>query len=93
MQIKSYFQQISTSLWSNNVVFKQALALCPTLAVTNSATNGLGMGLATLMVVMLSNTVISMIRQWVRAGLMSISFMIFSVMQPDHTLLGGYNVQ
>ena len=34
-------------LWSNNVVLAQSLALCPLLAVTGTATNGLGMGLAT----------------------------------------------
>lgn len=49
-------------LWDNNVVFAQMLALCPTLAVTGSATNGLGMGLATTAVLVLSNLVISSLR-------------------------------
>ena len=34
-------------LWDNNIVFAQILGMCPTMAVTSSATNGLGMGLAT----------------------------------------------
>jgi electron transport complex protein RnfE len=54
-------------LWDNNVVFAQMLALCPTLAVTSSATNGLGMGLATTAVLLLSNVIISSVRQLVSA--------------------------
>jgi electron transport complex protein RnfE len=49
-------------LWANNVVLAQALALCPTLAVTGTATNGLGMGLATTAVLTLSNTLVSLLR-------------------------------
>ena len=49
-------------LWDNNIVFGQLLALCPVLAVTNTATNGLGMGIATLVVLVMSNLVISMFR-------------------------------
>lgn len=49
-------------LWDNNVVFAQLLALCPLLAVTSTATNGLGMGLASLVVFVVSNLVISMFR-------------------------------
>jgi electron transport complex protein RnfE len=54
-------------LWDNNVVFAQMLALCPTLAVTGTATNGLGMGLATTAVLVVSNILISAIRQLVSA--------------------------
>lgn len=50
-------------LWDNNVVFAQGLALCPTLAVTSSATNGLGMGLATTAVLVISNLLVSSVRQ------------------------------
>lgn len=50
-------------IWDNNVVFSQNLALCPLLAVTGTATNGLGMGMATLVVMILSNAVISMNRK------------------------------
>jgi len=52
-------------LWNNNVVFAQMLALCPTLAVTSSATNGVGMGLATTAVLLLSNVIVSSVRQFV----------------------------
>lgn len=53
---------ITDGLWNNNVVFAQNLALCPLLAVTGSATNGLGMGLATTFVLVASNLIISLAR-------------------------------
>ena len=58
----SYRQITRDGLWSNNVVFSQLLALCPLLAVTTTATNGLGMGLASSVVMMLSNFTISLLR-------------------------------
>ncbi|MDH5608724.1 MAG: electron transport complex subunit E [Cyclobacteriaceae bacterium] len=45
-----------------NPVFVLLLGLCPTLGVTTSAINGMGMGLATLFVLMMSNLVISLVR-------------------------------
>jgi electron transport complex protein RnfE len=50
------------SLWDNNIVFAQILGMCPTMAVTSSATNGLGMGLATTAVLLASNMIISAVR-------------------------------
>jgi len=57
-----YKRIIRDGLWDNNVTFSQMLALCPLLAVTGTATNGLGMGLATLVVLVLSNMAISVLR-------------------------------
>jgi electron transport complex protein RnfE len=48
--------------WSENPVFRLVLGMCPTLAVTTTAVNGLGMGLATTFVLLSSNIVISMMR-------------------------------
>ncbi|MDO8990501.1 MAG: electron transport complex subunit E [Sideroxyarcus sp.] len=62
---EKYARITNDGLWNNNVVFAQMLALCPTLAVTSSATNGLGMGLATTAVLLLSNIIISSVRQLV----------------------------
>lgn len=56
---------VKDGLWENNVVFSQMLALCPTMAVTTSGTNGLGMGLATTAVLVVSNVLVSMIRKTV----------------------------
>jgi electron transport complex protein RnfE len=58
-----YRRIIRDGLWDNNVVLAQSLALCPTLAVTSGATNGLGMGLATTAVLVMSGVVISSVRQ------------------------------
>lgn len=49
-------------LWTNNIVFSQMLALCPLLAVTGTATNGLGMGIATMAVLLASGFTISLLR-------------------------------
>ncbi len=57
-----YKQIARDGLWNNNVVFAQMLALCPLLAVTGTATNGLGMGLASLAVFVLSGMAISSMR-------------------------------
>ena len=61
----SYGKLFKDGLWENNVVFSQMLALCPTMAVTTSGTNGLGMGLATTAVLVVSNILVSMIRHTV----------------------------
>lgn len=50
-------------LRDNNVIFVQSLALCPTMAVTSTATNGLGMGVATTVVLVLANIAISALRR------------------------------
>lgn len=49
-------------VWRNNVVFSQMLSLCPTLAVTSAATQGLGMGVATLAVLIASNVLVALLR-------------------------------
>jgi electron transport complex protein RnfE len=51
--------------WSENPIFRLVLGLCPTLAVTTSAENGLGMGLASTFVLVCSNLVISSIRKFI----------------------------
>lgn len=56
---------VKDGLWHNNVVFAQLLALCPTLAVTTSGTNGLGMGLASTAVLLVSNIIVALIREFV----------------------------
>jgi len=50
-------------LWTQNVIFAQMLALCPLLAVTGTATNGLGMGLATTSVLVASGLAVSLLRR------------------------------
>jgi len=52
-------------VWKENPVFVQVLGMCPALAVSNTARNALAMGLATLFVLTLSNTVISALRRFI----------------------------
>jgi Na+-translocating ferredoxin:NAD+ oxidoreductase subunit E len=61
----NYRQIISEGFWGNNVVLAQNIALCPLLAVTSTATNGLGMGIATTAVLIASNTLISLVRSFI----------------------------
>jgi Na+-translocating ferredoxin:NAD+ oxidoreductase subunit E len=66
MTDKSYLDIVGDGLWNNNQALVALLGLCPLLATTTSATNGLGMGLATTAVLVLSNLTISLIRNLVR---------------------------
>jgi electron transport complex protein RnfE len=61
----SITKEFTKGIYVQNPVFKQALGLCPTLAVTGSVANGLGMGLASTFVLICSNLLISMIRKGV----------------------------
>lgn len=50
-------------IWRENPVFVTLLGMCPTLAVTNSATNAISMGLATVFVLLCSNVLVSLLRR------------------------------
>ncbi|MCF8374475.1 MAG: electron transport complex subunit E [Bacteroidales bacterium] len=52
-------------LIKENAVFVLLLGMCPTLGVTTSAENGLGMGLATTFVLIMSNLVVSMVKNFI----------------------------
>jgi electron transport complex protein RnfE len=54
-------------LWTNNVALVQLLGLCPLLAVTSTTINGVGLGLATMVTLILSNTLVSLIRGFIRS--------------------------
>jgi len=58
----NYAKEFTKGLWSLNPVFKLVLGMCPTLAVTTAAMNGIGMGLATTFVLVCSNIVIALVR-------------------------------
>ncbi|MDR1415507.1 MAG: electron transport complex subunit E [Odoribacteraceae bacterium] len=57
----NYWKILSNGLFKENPVFVLMLGMCPTLGVTTSAINGLGMGLATTFVLLLSNVAISLV--------------------------------
>jgi electron transport complex protein RnfE len=62
----AYGNIVRDGLWNNNQALVALLGLCPLLATTTSATNGLGMGIATTAVLLLSNVTVSLIRRVVR---------------------------
>lgn len=59
----TYSKEFLKGLWDINPVFKQVLGMCPVLAVTVSAINGLAMGLATTFVLVFSSLIVSLIRK------------------------------
>lgn len=65
----SSLKEFTKGFFKENPTYVQVLGMCPTLAVTTSAINGLGMGLAATSVLALSNVVISSIRKSVPKNL------------------------
>ena len=63
--MKVLFERLKNGIVTENPIFVQVLAMCPTLAVTTSAENALGMGLASTVVLIFSNMMISAIRKFV----------------------------
>ena len=63
-------------IFAQNTVFVQVLGMCPVLAVTNSATNALAMGLATSGVLVMSNIAVSSVRKWVPKEVRIVTFIL-----------------
>jgi electron transport complex protein RnfE len=61
-----FIERLRTGLWQDNPGLVQLLGLCPLLAVTTTFVNGLGLGLATLLVMAASNALVSATRRWIR---------------------------
>lgn len=70
------WKNFSKGFIKDNPVFVLLLGLCPTLAVTSSAINGLGMGLATMFVLVCSNMVISLIKNLIPDKIRIPSFIV-----------------
>lgn len=61
--MKKYFERLFNGIIKENPTFVLMLGMCPTLAVTTSAINGVGMGLTTAVVLIMSNALISLLRK------------------------------
>jgi electron transport complex protein RnfE len=59
------WKNFSKGFFKENAVFTLLLGMCPTLGVTSSAVNGLGMGLATTFVLVMANLVVSMVKDFI----------------------------
>jgi len=62
--------------WNESPVFRQLLGMCPTLAVTTTAVNGLSMGLATSFVLICSSVIISMARKLIPSQVRIASYIV-----------------
>lgn len=67
MSEQSLWGLMKNGLWHNNQGLVALLGLCPLLAVTSTASNGLGLGLATLATLMITNLIVSVTRHWLRS--------------------------
>ena len=56
---------IKNGIITENPTFRLVLGMCPTLAVTTAAANGIGMGLATAFVLIFSNLVVSLLKDFI----------------------------
>ena len=61
----SNFKELTKGLLKENPIFVQFLGMCATLAVSTSVINGLGMGLSTMVVLVASNIIISLLRNFI----------------------------
>ncbi len=100
-KLNEYRQLFMDGLWNNNYALVALLGLCPLLAVSNNVVNALGLGIATLFVLTLSNGAVSLIRHWITpeiripayitviAGLVTSVDLLMSMWLPSlHSVLG-----
>lgn len=66
MTAPTFIERLKTGLWDENPGLVQLLGLCPLLAVTSTFVNGVGLGVATLSVLVISNALVSSTRRWIR---------------------------
>ncbi|MCR5474025.1 MAG: electron transport complex subunit E [Lachnospiraceae bacterium] len=74
--MKKCFERLFNGLIKENPTFVLMLGMCPTLAVTTSAINGVGMGLTTTVVLIMSNIIISMLRKVIPDGVRIPAFIV-----------------
>jgi Na+-translocating ferredoxin:NAD+ oxidoreductase subunit E len=87
---KTAAAEFSKGVWRDNPVLVQLLGLCPALAVTNSAINGLAMGGATFFVLVGSSTLVSLLRSFIPKQVRITTYIIIIatfVTVADYTLL------
>lgn len=68
MKTNSPMERLYNGIYKENPTFVLMLGMCPTLAVTTSALNGLGMGLTTMVILAMSNMIISLLRKVIPDG-------------------------
>ena len=74
--MKTLIERLKAGIIVDNPTFMQVLGMCPTLAVTTSANNAMGMGLATTAVLICSNFVISLLRKFIPSKIRIPAFIV-----------------
>ena len=80
MKPNTPIERLYNGIIKENPTFVLILGMCPTLAVTTSAMNGLGMGLTTMVILAMSNLMISLLRKIIPDG----------VRMPAYIVVGGF---
>lgn len=90
--MNKYIERISNGIIKENPTFILMLGMCPTLAVTTSAMNGLGMGLTTAVVLLVSNFLIALLRNVIpdRVRIPAYIVMVATLVTVVQLLLQGY---
>jgi electron transport complex protein RnfE len=80
------FKTLTNGLLKENPTFVLVLGMCPTLATTTSAINGMSMGLATMFVLVCSNTVISLLKNLIPDKVRIPAFQVLQYRRTIHSL-------
>ena len=90
--MKKYLKPLYNGIIKENPTFVLMLGMCPTLAVTTSAMNGMGMGLTTMVVLIMSNFVISALRNIIPSRMRIPAYIVIvaSLVTVVQLLLQGY---
>ena len=76
MKANTPAERLVNGIIKENPTFVLVLGMCPTLAVTTSAINGIGMGLTTTVVLAMSNLMISLLRKFIPDGVRMPAFIV-----------------
>ena len=74
--MKTLIDRLKSGIINDNPTFMQVLGMCPTLAVTTSASNAVGMGLTTTAVLICSNAAISLLRKFIPSKIRIPAFVV-----------------
>ena len=90
--MKKYLEPLYNGIIKENPTFVLTLGMCPTLAVTTSAINGIGMGLSSTVVLVMSNLMISLLRKVIPDGVRMPAFIVIvaSFVTMVQFLMQGY---
>lgn len=83
---------IFDGLWKNNQALVALLGLCPLMAVTSTAINGLGLGIATLLTLVITNTIVALVRKYLKTEVRIPMFVLIiaSVVTVIELLMNAY---